>query len=151
MRSLETGLAGWGGDRAEPVLTAAELDRSLRTPSPERILTVRAAMVAGRTDQQIHDLSRIDPWFLSKLRVLINTETELLNDRQLSEISAAGFFRLKQLGYSDRQIAWFTGSDQLDVREARLKLGVRPVFKTVDTCAAEFASTTPYHLSLIHI
>ncbi|MAD67754.1 MAG: carbamoyl phosphate synthase large subunit [Synechococcus sp. CPC100] len=147
LRSLETGLAGWGGDRTEPELTAAELDRSLRTPSPERILTVRSAMVAGRTDEQIHNLSRIDPWFLAKLRVLINTEIELLNDRQLSEISSADFLRLKQLGYSDRQIAWFTGSDHLNVREARLKLGVRPVFKTVDTCAAEFASTTPYHYS----
>ena len=147
LRSLETGLAGWGGDRAEPELTATELDRSLRTPSPERILTVRTAMLAGRSDEQIHQLSRIDPWFLAKLRVLINTESELLNDRQLSALSAADFLRLKQLGYSDRQIAWFTGSDQLDVREARLKLGVRPVFKTVDTCAAEFASTTPYHYS----
>ena len=147
LRSLETGLAGWGGDRAEPELTPAELDRSLRTPSPERILFVRAAMIAGRTDEQIHALSRIDPWFLAKLRLLINTESELLNDRQLSEISAEDFLRLKQLGYSDCQIAWFTSSDQLEVREARLKLGVLPVFKTVDTCAAEFASSTPYHYS----
>ena len=147
LRSLETGLSGWGGDRAEPEFTASELERSLRTPSPERILTVRAAMVAGRSDEDIHELSRIDPWFLAKLRELIQAESELLQGRQLSEITAEQFLRLKQLGYSDRQIAWFTSSDQLDVREARLKLGIRPVFKTVDTCAAEFASTTPYHYS----
>ena len=147
LRSLETGLSGWGGDREEPSFTDAELERSLRTPSPDRILSVRAAMVAGRSDEQIHALSRIDPWFLAKLRLLIEAEAELLKGRALSDLSGEDFLRLKQLGYSDRQIAWFTKADELAVRAARQSLGIRPVFKTVDTCAAEFASTTPYHYS----
>ena len=71
MRSLETGFSGWGGDREEPELTDAELDRQLRTPSPERILSVRTAMVRGRSDEEIQRISRIDPWFLAKLRRII--------------------------------------------------------------------------------
>ena len=91
LRSLETGLSGWGGDREEPSFTDAELERSLRTPSPDRILSVRAAMVAGRSDEQIHALSRIDPWFLAKLRLLIEAEAELLKGRALSTSAARTF------------------------------------------------------------
>ena len=147
MRSLETGYAGWGGDRPEPELTEAELDRLLRTPSPERILCVRSAMLRGRTDAEIHRISRIDPWFLAKLRRIVDAEQRLLCGRQLNDLSATELLELKQLGFSDRQIAWQTTSDELRVRRHRHGLGVRAVFKTVDTCAAEFASTTPYHYS----
>ncbi|MEC7652476.1 MAG: carbamoyl-phosphate synthase large subunit, partial [Cyanobacteriota bacterium] len=147
MRSLETGYAGWGGDRPEPELSEAELDRLLRTPSPERILCVRSAMLRGRTDAEIHRISRIDPWFLAKLRRIVDAEQRLLCGRQLNDLSATELLELKQLGFSDRQIAWQTTSDELRVRRHRHGLGVRAVFKTVDTCAAEFASTTPYHYS----
>jgi len=147
LRSLETGLAGWGGDRPEPELSSVELERSLRTPSPDRILTVRSAMVAGRSDQEIHELSRIDPWFLAKLRTLIEAEGRLLHGRSLEGLTADALLELKQLGYSDRQIGYSTGVDALQVRSRREALGINPVFKTVDTCAAEFASTTPYHYS----
>ncbi|TCD57333.1 carbamoyl-phosphate synthase large subunit [Synechococcus sp. BS55D] len=147
LRSLETGLAGWGCDRSEPSFTSAELERSLRTPSPDRILAVRSAMVAGRSDEEIHQLSKIDPWFLAKLRRLIEAEQRLLQGRSLDQISAESLLELKQLGYSDRQIGFATSSKELEVRSRRESLGVVPVFKTVDTCAAEFASTTPYHYS----
>ncbi|MFM8524187.1 MAG: carbamoyl-phosphate synthase large subunit [Cyanobacteriota bacterium] len=145
MRSLETGHAGWGCDRAEVLPTAAELDRQLRTPTPDRILAVRTAMVAGRTDAEIHALSAIDPWFLAKLRHLIDAEQRLLQGRRLESLEAGDLLELKQLGFSDRQIAWATGSDELAVRRHRQAHGVTAVFKTVDTCAAEFASRTPYH------
>ena len=147
LRSLETGLSGWGCDRPDPPVASAELERSLRTPSPERILAVRAAMVEGRSDEEIHDLSRIDPWFLAKLRTLINCEAEILRGRALNQLSAGDLLRLKQLGYADRQIAWATNTDELSVRRYRQEKGIAPVFKTVDTCAAEFASSTPYHYS----
>ncbi len=147
MRSLETGLSGWGGDRHEPQLSDSEMDRLLRTPSPERILTVRTAMLRGRSDAEIHRISSIDPWFLAKLRGIITAEQTLLQGKQLADLRVDELFELKQLGFSDRQIAWATGSDELAVRRHRHAHGVRAVFKTVDTCAAEFASTTPYHYS----
>jgi len=104
-------------------------------------------MLAGMTDDHIYELSHIDPWFLAKLRGLIDAESELLKDRTLEDLDEPALLKLKMLGYSDRQIAWFVDSKELDVRERRDQLGVTPVFKTVDTCAAEFASSTPYHYS----
>ena len=104
-------------------------------------------MLSGMTDAHIHELSHIDPWFLAKLRGLINVESELLKGLTLEELDEQTLFTVKALGYSDRQIAWFVDSEELNVREHRDRLGVTPVFKTVDTCAAEFASSTPYHYS----
>ena len=147
MRSLEIGFAGWGADRPEPDQTPGEIDRLLRIPSPDRIMAVRTAMIKGRNDDEIHSISRIDPWFLTKLRHLIETEQSLLHGGALEELSAVELLKLKQLGYSDQQIAYGTQSDQFAVRDRRQSLGIVPVFKTVDTCAAEFASTTPYHYS----
>ena len=147
MRSLETGFSGWGGDREEPDLNDGELDRRLRTPSPERILSVRTAMVRGRSDAEIHRISAIDPWFLAKLRRIIEAETRLLKGKSLEQLDADSLFEAKQLGFSDRQIAWQINSNELLVRQRRHQLDVRAIFKTVDTCAAEFASSTPYHYS----
>jgi carbamoyl-phosphate synthase large subunit len=104
-------------------------------------------MLAGRSDDEIHQLSAIDPWFLAKLRCILKAEQRLLRGRQLEQLDAAALLELKQLGFSDRQIAWATGSDELTVRRHRQGLGINAVFKTVDTCAAEFASSTPYHYS----
>jgi len=145
IRSLETGHAGWGCDRPDASPERSELDRALRTPSPDRIFAVRTAMVAGYTDADIHRIAAIDPWFLAKLRRIIDAETRLLRGRSLTDLDAPALLELKQLGFSDRQIAWATGSRELEVRSYRQGLGISAVFKTVDTCAAEFASTTPYH------
>ena len=145
LRSLETGHAGWGCDRPDRELEPAELERQLRTPSPDRIFAVRAAMRAGRSDAEIHRISAIDPWFLARLRLLLEAEARLLQGRQLEALDAAALLELKQLGFSDRQIAWAVGAPELAVRRHRQALGVRALFKTVDTCAAEFASSTPYH------
>ena len=153
LRSLETGHAGWGCDRpdavSDPTLAPdpTALERALRTATPERIFAVREAMLAGRSDDEIHQLSAIDPWFLAKLRCILKAEQRLLRGRQLEQLDAAALLELKQLGFSDRQIAWATGSDELTVRRHRQGLGINAVFKTVDTCAAEFASSTPYHYS----
>ncbi|MBV2351219.1 carbamoyl-phosphate synthase large subunit [Synechococcus sp. HK05] len=145
IRSLETGHAGWGCDRPDPTPERSELDRTLRTPSPDRIFAVRTAMVNGYSDADIHRISSIDPWFLAKLRRIIEAEQRWLKGSRLEDLDAEALLALKQLGFSDRQIAWATGAQELAVREQRQRLGVNAVFKTVDTCAAEFASTTPYH------
>jgi len=147
LRSLETGHAGWGCDRPDASWQPTELERALRTATPERIFAVRAAMLAGRSDDEIHQLSAIDPWFLAKLRRILQAEQRLLRGCQLTELEAPALLELKQLGFSDRQLAWATGSQELEVRRHRQALGVNAVFKTVDTCAAEFASSTPYHYS----
>ena len=153
LRSLETGHAGWGCDRpdaaSDPLLAPdpIALERALRTATPERIFAVREAMLAGRSDDEIHQLSAIDPWFLAKLRSILEAEQRLLRGRQLEQLDAPALLELKQLGFSDRQLAWATGSDELTVRRHRQGLGINAVFKTVDTCAAEFASSTPYHYS----
>jgi carbamoyl-phosphate synthase large subunit len=147
LRSLETGHAGWGCDRPDAEWVPAELERALRTATPERIFAVRAALLAGYSDVEIHRLSAIDPWFVAKLRGIVEIEARLLGGRSLTDLDAGALLELKQLGFSDRQIAWASGSDELAVRRHRQGLGITAVFKTVDTCAAEFASTTPYHYS----
>ncbi|MFU8884108.1 MAG: carbamoyl-phosphate synthase large subunit [Cyanobacteriota bacterium] len=147
LRSLETGHAGWGCDRPDAAWEPIALERALRTATPERIFAVRAALLAGRSDADIHRLSAIDPWFLAKLRGIVAAELRLLRGRSLAQLEALALLELKQLGFSDRQIAWACGSDELTVRRHRQGLGVTAVFKTVDTCAAEFASSTPYHYS----
>ncbi len=147
LRSLETGHAGWGCDRPDAEWVPAELERALRTATPERIFAVRAALLAGYSDVEIHRLSAIDPWFVAKLRGIVEAEARLLRGRRLTDLHAGALLELKQLGFSDRQIAWASGSDELAVRRHRQGLGITAVFKTVDTCAAEFASTTPYHYS----
>ena len=148
LRSLETGRAGWGCDGGDGAVEDVEaLVIKLRTPTPERIYQLRQAMEAGLDDSRIHALSGVDPWFLAKLRGLLKREHALLQGRSLDQLDATALLTLKQLGYSDRQIAWATGSQELAVRAHRQACGVNPVFKTVDTCAAEFASTTPYHYS----
>ena len=147
IRSLETGLSGWGCDRVDEIISSVELERLLRTPSPERIMYVRLAMKNGLTDKDIFSFSKIDPWFLSKLRNIVNAEDQLLKYEDINQLSYNFLFNLKQLGFSDRQIAFALNSDELIVRSQRTLLKILPVFKTVDTCASEFSSNTPYHYS----
>ena len=147
IRSLEIGLSGWGGDCEYEEPSSIELERLLRTPSPERIMYVRLAMKTGRTDADIYSFSKIDPWFLSKLRNIVDAENELLKFKNIDQLSSDFLFNLKQLGFSDRQIAFSLNSNELIVRSIRISLNILPIYKTVDTCASEFSSNTPYHYS----
>ncbi len=147
IRSLETGLSGWISDCVDQEVSSVDLERLLRTPTPERIMYVRNAMKAGRSDEDIYSFSKIDKWFLSKLRNIINAESFLEKIDSPDKIGFDLFLNLKQLGFSDKQISDVTNSDELTVRSERIKLNVIPVFKTVDTCASEFSSNTPYHYS----
>jgi len=146
LRSLETGRAGWGCDRRETLPNLSNLRSLLRTPSPDRIFAVRHAMQLGVDLEEIYALTGIDPWFLQKLADLLTTE-KWLKRNALESLTAPQMYRLKQQGFSDRQIAFAKNTTEDAVRQLRQALGVRPVYKTVDTCAAEFEAYTPYYYS----
>ncbi|MEL6765146.1 MAG: carbamoyl-phosphate synthase large subunit, partial [Cyanobacteria bacterium J06607_6] len=146
LRSLETGRAGWGCDRKETLPNLSTLRSRLRTPSPERIFAVRHAMQLGLELNEIYGLTGIDPWFLHQLADLLATE-KWLKRTALTALTAHQMYRLKQQGFSDRQIAFAKNSTENAVRSLRHSLDVRPVYKTVDTCAAEFEAYTPYYYS----
>jgi carbamoyl-phosphate synthase large subunit len=146
LRSLETGRAGWGCDRAEKLPSLNEIRPKLRTPNPDRIFELRHAMQLGLTVNDIFDLTAIDPWFLNQLAGLLQTE-KFLKRTKLTELTYEQMRAVKRQGFSDRQIAYATGTHEDTVRQYRKELGVIPVYKTVDTCAAEFEALTPYYYS----
>ena len=148
LRSLETGLSGL--DEIEiPGLGEGDDKNAIRAalgrPTPDRPLVIAAAMRAGMTNDQIQDLCAYDPWFLEQFRLIVDAEEEV-REKGLP-MDADGFRRLKALGLSDARLATLIGKEEDDVRAARHALKVRPVFKRVDTCAAEFESRTPYMYS----
>lgn len=146
LRSLETGRAGWGCDRAEKLPSGEQIRAQLRTPNPERIFSVRHAMQLGLSVEEIYELTGIDPWFLDKFQQLLDTE-KFLKRTPLKHLTKEQLYAVKQEGFSDRQIAFATKTTEDEVRQYRKQLGVIPVYKTVDTCAAEFEAYTPYHYS----
>ncbi|AFM07471.1 carbamoyl-phosphate synthase large subunit [Corynebacterium pseudotuberculosis] len=151
MRSLENKQAGFwttsdesfAGERAQDVEAVLE---DLKRPTQGRIYDAELALRLGASIEQVHEASGLDPWFLAELQALVDFREELVAAPVLDEPLLR---RAKFLGLSDKQIAAlrpeFAGED--GVRRLRWSLGVRPVFKTVDTCAAEFEATTPYHYS----
>jgi len=146
LRSLETGRAGWGCDQAEKLPSGEQIRALLRTPNPERIFAVRHAMQLGLTNEEIYELTGIDPWFLDKMQQLLETE-KFLKRTPLKQLTKEQLYAVKRDGYSDRQIAFATKTTEDEVRAYRKELGVVPVYKTVDTCAAEFEAFTPYYYS----
>lgn len=146
LRSLETGRAGWGCDKSEKLPSGEQIRAQLRTPNPERIFAVRQAMLLGMSVEDIYELTGIDPWFLDRMQQLLDTE-KFLKRTPLQQLTKAKLYAIKKQGFSDRQIAFATKTGENEVRKYRQQLGVIPVYKTVDTCAAEFEAFTPYHYS----
>ncbi|XP_015079077.1 carbamoyl-phosphate synthase large chain, chloroplastic [Solanum pennellii] len=147
VRSLECGYSGWGCAQVKEMnWDWDKLKYSLRVPNPERIHAVYAAMKRGMKVDDIHELSYIDKWFLTQLRELVDVEQFLLA-HSLSDLTKDDFYEVKKRGFSDRQIAFVTKSSEQEVRLRRLSLGVKPAYKRVDTCAAEFEADTPYMYS----
>ena len=146
LRSLETGRFGFGCDRQETLASISQMRSSLRTPNPERIFTIYQAFKLGMTVEEIHELTAIDVWFLDKMEELVQTE-KWIKRTPLSQISQEQMRLIKQQGFSDRQIAFATKTTEDEVRAYRKSLGVIPIYKLVDTCAAEFESKTPYFYS----
>ncbi|MEL7009431.1 MAG: carbamoyl-phosphate synthase large subunit [Cyanobacteria bacterium J06648_1] len=146
LRSLETGRAGFGCDRLEILPSIPQIRSSLRTPNPERIFSVYQGLKLGMTTEEIHQLTAIDIWFLDKMQELLQVE-KFLKGHSLQQIGAGEMRSIKQQGFSDRQIAFATKTNEDEVRAYRQELGILPVYKLVDTCAAEFAAFTPYYYS----
>ena len=148
LRSLETGLTGLD-EIAIPGLGEGDDKNAIRaalgTPSPDGLLKVAQAMRLGMSDEDIHTACRIDPWFLAQIRGIVDTEAEI-RDKGLPE-TAPALRRLKAMGFSDVRLGRLTGLTAEEVAQRRRELNVRPVFKRIDTCAAEFASPTAYMYS----
>ena len=146
LRALETGRAGWvaGQTLADDRLTGEspeDLRVALRQPTPERIFQIKRALAAGLSIEVIAQASGIDPWFLWQLAELLDAERWFVG---LPDPGAADFRRMKRMGFSDRQLAGLRDTTETAIRERRWALGVHPAYKTVDTCAGEFPSSTPY-------
>ncbi|MBK6716688.1 MAG: carbamoyl-phosphate synthase large subunit [Burkholderiales bacterium] len=139
LRGLETGIDGL----TERSTDREEIVEEIGEPGPERILFVGDAFRIGMTLDEIFEETAIDPWFLAQIEQLIQVE-QSLKGRQLDGLTAQELRFLKKKGFSDRRLAKLLGTDQHAVRALRHALGVRPVYKRVDTCAAEFATQTAY-------
>ncbi len=146
LRSLENGRAGLGADGCgdEGAAADAELEDLVCRPTADRIFYLAEALRRGWTVERASAVSHIEPFFVARMADIVRVQENLRGTR-LDELDADAFRLLKRYGLSDAQIAHLTGSDELTVRTCRKMLHVVPAFKTVDTCAAEFPSTTAYH------
>ncbi|MBP7502196.1 MAG: carbamoyl-phosphate synthase large subunit, partial [Aquabacterium sp.] len=142
LRGLETGIDGL----SEISTDREEIVEEIGTPGPDRILFLGDAFRLGLSLDEIFEETKIDPWFLAQIEDIIKTE-EQVKARTLGSLSAAELRYLKQKGFSDRRLAKLMGTNQHEVRKARHALNVRPVYKRVDTCAAEFETQTAYMYS----
>ncbi|MGA1797789.1 carbamoyl-phosphate synthase large subunit [Sphingomonas sp. 4RDLI-65] len=174
LRGLETGLSGF--NQVDHLVGAprAEIEAALAVATPDRLLVAAQALREGFTVAEVHAIAKYDPWFLERIAEIIAAEAEVMKDGL--PIDAPGMRRLKSMGFSDKRLAWLAlqsanlrgmnrgiargsglihevvkamtgGVTEEEVRQHRLKLGVRPVFKRIDTCAAEFDAKTPYMYS----
>jgi len=142
LRGLEVGVDGFDPKTAD----RDEIEAELMSPGPERIWYVGDAFRIGMTLEEIHAVSKIDPWFLDQIQELIELETSLAG-RALSDLGRDELRVLKHAGFSDRRLAKLLNTDQHAVRTRRHELALHPVYKRVDTCAAEFATQTAYMYS----
>ncbi|WP_375272419.1 carbamoyl-phosphate synthase large subunit [Sphingomonas sp.] len=174
LRGLETGLSGFNNVERLAGASRAEIEAALAVATPDRLLVAAQALREGFTVAEVHAIAKYDPWFLERIAEIVAAEAEVMENGL--PIEAAGMRRLKSMGFSDKRLAWLAlqsanlrgmsrgiargsgliheavkamtgGVTEDEVREHRLRLGVRPVFKRIDTCAAEFAARTPYMYS----
>ena len=146
LASLETGLTGFdeieipGAD--DPTTGRAAIVRALAKQTPDRLRVIAQAMREGLDDDDINEVTAFDPWFLARIREIVDTEQEIESAGLPDD--AEGMRMLKMMGFTDARLAHLTGMAEDEVRAARLDLGVKAVFKRIDTCAAEFEAQTPY-------
>jgi len=147
-RSLETGRLGLNCDPAESAYEQHDLDELVRhaaIATPERLFHVEAALRHGASVERLHEATAIDPWFLDQILQLVEARAELDAIGSAAAMTARDWKRAKRLGFGDGQLAYLWGATDDAVRDARLAAGAEVTYKTVDTCAAEFAARTPYH------
>ncbi len=154
IRSLEIGRSGLGADGKDPEgLTDEEIRRKLSHPNSERIFYIKYALQRGFSVDEIYKLTGIDPWFLNNIRQIALLEEELKSyaSCSLSEVPEELFKKAKSYGFSDKQLAYLWGKTEDDVRKERERRKLFPVYKLVDTCAAEFEAYTPYYYSTYEV
>src|SRR4051794_33779132 len=139
LRGLEIGVDGLN----QKTRDRETIEKELGEPGPDRIWYVGDAFENGFTLEEVYRLTKIDPWFLDQIKEIVEFEMEL-DDRRLDDIDASTLWKLKRKGFSDRRLAYLFNTDEKQVRARRHKFGIRPVYKRVDTCAAEFATKTAY-------
>ncbi|MEZ5648115.1 MAG: carbamoyl-phosphate synthase large subunit [Alphaproteobacteria bacterium] len=145
LRSLETDLSGFDDIQIPGATNGADKDSlisALARPTPERILYVAEALRQGMSIAEVHQSSRIDPWFLARIDAILKVEDRIRTEGVPQD--ALGWFEVKRMGFSDARLAKLVGMTAEGIMKQRQAMGVRPVYKRIDTCAAEFASHTPY-------
>ncbi|MDH4191805.1 MAG: carbamoyl-phosphate synthase large subunit, partial [Betaproteobacteria bacterium] len=142
LRGLEVGVDGLN----QKTTDRETIERELGEPGPERIWYVGDAFETGMSLDEVHQLTRIDPWFLAQIKEIVDMEMEL-DDQLLTDVDPDTLRMLKRKGFSDRRLAYLFNTTEKEVRAKRHALGIRPVYKRVDTCAAEFATRTAYMYS----
>ncbi len=144
MRSLENGRGGLGADGKDE-FKEHKFEAMLATPTEKRLFYMAEALRREMPVEELHSLTHVDPWFLGRLAAIVGLEREVAAAGSLTALDEPLMRRAKQHGLADAQIAHLLGVDEAAVRTRRLELGVRATFKSVDTCAAEFAAGTPYY------
>ena len=147
LASLETGLSGFDEIAIPGVSATGTPDRTaitlaLSKATPDRLRVIAQAMRHGLSDDEINAITSFDPWFLARIREIIEAEA-VIRAKGLP-LDASGIRKLKMMGFTDARLAMLTGRDESQIRRARRNLGVNAVFKRIDTCAAEFEAQTPY-------
>jgi carbamoyl-phosphate synthase large subunit len=157
LRSLEIGRFGLGADGKDKILleeisgdsnlskTLFQIKEKLRTPNAERLFYLRYAFLIGMNIEEIYDLTRIDPWFLSNIREIVDLEKEIRSDPP--RLTDGLLRKAKEFGFSDVQLGYLLGVDEEMIRGIRAEKNILPVYKLVDTCGAEFEAYTPYYYS----
>ncbi|NBR99986.1 MAG: carbamoyl-phosphate synthase large subunit, partial [Actinobacteria bacterium] len=149
LRSLEIGRLGLNCDPGEEIFndsSDAQLLDKIAIPTPDRIFEIGECLRRKISIEEITKACKFDPWFLDQMQSIVE-EREYLESQSLEELSVSDLKRVKRLGFSDAQLSYLFKRTEHDVRATRLKRGVRPTYKAVDTCSAEFAAQTPYHYS----
>ncbi|HEY5209972.1 MAG TPA: carbamoyl-phosphate synthase large subunit, partial [Stellaceae bacterium] len=145
LRSMETGLTGFNEIEIPGAGDRNAIRAALATPTPDRLLTIAQAFRHGFTTAEIHAACHYDPWFLDAIAEIVIAENEVRASGLPTD--APGLLRLKRLGFSDARLAELTGSSEAAIADARGRLDIHPVYKRIDTCAAEFPALTPYMYS----
>jgi carbamoyl-phosphate synthase large subunit len=143
--SMETGLTGFDEIDIPGAPDPAAITKALSRQTPDRIRIIAQAMRHGLSDEDIAAVTRFDPWFLARIREIVETEDQVRRDGL--PMSEDGIRALKMMGFTDARLAKLTGREESNIRRARLNLGVAAQFKRIDTCAAEFEAQTPYMYS----
>ena len=145
LASLETGLSGFDEIAIPGAPDKASIMKALGAATPDRLRVIAQAMRFGLTNDEIISATSFDPWFLNRIREIIDVEAEVRKNGL--PVTAEGLRNLKMMGFTDKRLATLTGRDEGQIRRARRNLGVTAVFKRIDTCAAEFEAQTPYMYS----